>query len=152
MVLMFTSTVVVSGMYVLVARFSCFPFYTITAAVRQVCNSTGQKTPAIYQSNHCTNATHASHLPIISPRWATSLRIHSTSYTYTNIKNRTAHCSSCDDGRSISTYDRTNTRSTRFVLGKPSEYRRLPRSYHVDPLPRRREVAHGVLSMLFAQT
>ena len=39
----------------------------------------------------------------------------------------------------------TNPRSTRFVLGKASKYRRRPRSYHVDPLPRRREVAHGVL-------
>ena len=40
---------------------------------------------------------------------------------------------------------RTNTRSTRFVLGKARECRRRPRSYHVDPLSRRREVAHGVL-------
>ena len=41
---------------------------------------------------------------------------------------------------------RTNPRSTRCVLGTVSENRRRPRSYHVDPLSRRREVAHGVLS------
>ena len=43
-------------------------------------------TPAIYQSNRCINASHASHLPIKSPRWAKSPRIHSTSYAYTNIQ------------------------------------------------------------------
>ena len=40
---------------------------------------------------------------------------------------------------------RTNPRSTRFVLGKASEYRRRPRSCHVDRLSDRREVAQGVL-------
>ena len=40
---------------------------------------------------------------------------------------------------------RTNPRSTRFVLGKASESRRRPRSCHVDPSSRRREVAHGAL-------
>ena len=32
-----------------------------------------------------------------------------------------------------------------YVLGKASEYRRRPRSFPVDPLSRRGEVAHGVL-------
>ena len=40
---------------------------------------------------------------------------------------------------------RTNPRSIRFVLGKAREYRRRPGGNHVDPLSRRREVAHGVL-------
>ena len=44
------------------------------------------RTPAIYQSNHCINASHASHLPSISPRYAKSPRTYNTSYTYTNIK------------------------------------------------------------------
>ena len=41
----------------------------------------------------------------------------------------------------------TNRRSTRYVLGKASEYRRRPRSYDVDTwsINRRREVAHGGL-------
>ena len=39
----------------------------------------------------------------------------------------------------------TNPRSTRLLLGKASEYRRRPRSCHVDRLSDRREVAQGVL-------
>ena len=38
-----------------------------------------------------------------------------------------------------------NPRSTRFVLGKASEYGRRPRRYDLDTLFRRREVAHDVL-------
>ena len=60
--------------------------------------------------------------------------------TYKNAQHTAAHATM--DVRSLHT---TNTRSTCFVLGKASEYRRRPRSYHVDPLSRRREVAHGVL-------
>ena len=42
----------------------------------------------------------------------------------------------------------TNPRSTRFVSGKATECKRRPRRHHVDPLSRRREVAHGVLRSL----
>ena len=60
---------------------------------------------------------------------------------YQNAQHTAAHATM--DVRSR--HRTTNPRSTRFVLGKTSEYRRRPRSYHLDPLSRRREVAHGVL-------
>ena len=47
-------------------------------------------TPAIYQSYLPDGRNHPAYIA------------HRTSYTYTNIYKRTAHCS-CDDGRSIST-------------------------------------------------
>ena len=66
-------------------RVSCPEEYKI-CRFGQVCNSTGHITPAIYQSNPCMNASQASHLPMMSPRWAKSPRIHSTPFSYrTNI-------------------------------------------------------------------
>ena len=93
----------------------------------QVCNSTGQRTPAIYQSNHCINPSHASHLPIISPRWANhpAYIAHRTrARTYKNAQDTAAHAA-----MDVRSRHRTNPRSTRFVLGEASEYRRRPRSY-----------------------
>ena len=93
-------------------------------------------TPAIYQSYLPDGRNHPAY---IAHRTRTR--------TYKNAQHTAAHATM--DFRSR---HRTNPRTTRFVLGKASEHRRRPRSYHVDPLSRMREVAHGVLSMLFAQT
>ena len=112
--------------------------------MRQVGNSTGQRTPAIYQSNHGINASHASHLPIISPRWAKSPRIHSTWCTRTRTHKNAQH-TAARATMNVRSRHVTNPRSTHYVVGKASECRRRPRSYHIDPLSRRGEVAHGVL-------
>ena len=60
--------------------------------------------------------------------------------TYQNAQHTAAHATI-----DVRSRHRTNPRTTRFVVGKANENRRRPRSYHVDPLSRRREVAHGVL-------
>ena len=88
-------------------------------------------TPAIYQSYLPDGRNHPAY---IAHRTRTR--------TYKNAQHTAALST-------IKTFDvdieLTNPRSTRFVLGKASEHRRRPRSYHVDPLSRRREVAHGIL-------
>ena len=91
-------------------------------------------TPAIYPSHLSDGRNHAAY---IARRTRTR--------TYKNAQHTAAHPT-----MDVRTRHRTSPRSTRFVLGKASEYRRRPRRYHVDSLSRRREVAHGVLR--FAQT
>ena len=97
-------------------------------STNQITAST-RATPAIYQSylpdgqNHPAYIAHRTRTP-----------------TYKNAQH-TAALSTID----VQSRHRTSPRSTRFELGKASEYRRQSRSYHVDPLSRKREVAHGVL-------
>ena len=84
----------------------------------QVRNSTGQITPVIYQSNHCINASHESHIPITSPRRAKSPRYvaHRTrTRTYKSTQHIAAHATI--GARSRNT---TNPRSPYFVSGKAS--------------------------------
>ena len=102
-------------------------FATIVAW--QVCNSTGQRTPAIYQSYLPDERNHPAY---------TAQRTRTR--TYKNAQHTAAHAT-----MDVRSRHRTSPRSTRFVLGKASECRRRSRSCHVDPLSRRREVAHGVL-------
>ena len=87
-------------------------------------------TPAIYQSYLPDGRNHPAYIAHRT-RTRTYKNTHHTAAAHATIGVRSRH--------------RTNPRSTRFVLGKASEHRRRPRSYHVDPLSRRREVAHGVL-------
>ena len=86
-------------------------------------------TPAIYQSYLPDGWNYPAY---IAHRTRTRI--------YKNAQHTAAHATI--DVRSP---HRTNPRSTRFVSGKASENWRRPRTYHLDPLSRRREVAHGVL-------
>ena len=79
-------------------------------------------TPAIYQSYLPDGRSHPAH---IAHRTRTR--------TYRNAQHTAAHATI-----DVRSRHRTNPRSTRFVLGKGSENRRRPRSYHVDTLSRRR--------------
>ena len=87
-------------------------------------------TPAIYQSYLSDGRNHPAH---IAHRTRTR--------TYQYAQHTAAHAT-----MDVRSRHRTSPRTTRFVVGKASENRRRPRSYRVDPLSRRREVAHGVLS------
>ena len=86
-------------------------------------------TPAIYLSylphrrNYAAYTAHRTRTPI-----------------YKNAQHAAAHATI-----DVRSRHRPNPLSTRFVLDKASECRRRPPSYHVDPLSRRQEVAHGVL-------
>jgi len=86
-------------------------------------------TPAIYQSYLPDGRNHPAY---IAHRTRTR--------TYKNAQHTAAHAT-----MDVRSRHRTSPRTTRFVVGKASENRRRPRSYRVDPLSRRREVAHGVL-------
>ena len=86
-------------------------------------------TPAIYQSYLPDGRNHPAYIAHRTCR-----------RTYKNAHHTAAHAT-----MDVRSRHRTSPRLTRFVLGKASEYRRRSRSYHVDPLSRRREVAHGVL-------
>ena len=109
---------------------SCFLFVLFFSnAHGQVCNNTGQRTPAIYQSYLPDGRNHPAY---ITHRTRTR--------TYKNAQNPAAHATI-----DVRSRHRTNPRSTRFVLDKASECRRRPQSGHMDSLSRRREVAHGVL-------
>ena len=85
-------------------------------------------TPATYQSYIPDGRNHPAY---IAHRTRTR--------THKNAQHTAAHATIYVRSR-----HRTNPRSTRCESGKASEHRRRPRRYHVDPLSRRREVAHGV--------
>ena len=89
--------------------------------------------PAIYQSYLPDGRNHPAY---IAHRVRTR--------TYKNAQHTAAHAT-----MDVRSQHRPNPRSTRFVLDKASEQRRRPRSSHVDPLARRREVAHGVLPVSY---
>ena len=98
-------------------------------STNQIAVST-RATPAIYQSYLPDGRNHPAY---------TAHRTRTR--TYQNAQHTAAHATI-----DVRSRHRTNPRTTRFVVGKANENRRRPRSYHVDPLSRRREVAHGVLS------
>ena len=88
-------------------------------------------TPAIYQSYLPDGRNYPAYI-CVAHRTRTG--------TYKNAQHTAAHATT-----DIQSRHRINPRSTRFVLDKARECRRWLRSYHVDPLSRRREVVHGVL-------
>ena len=109
----------------------------------QVCNIRDrERQPSTNQITAITRATPAieqSYLP--DGRNHPAYIAHRTrTRTYQNAQHTAAHAK-----MDVRSRHRTSPRSSRFVLGKASEYRRRSRSYHVHPLSRRREVAHGVL-------
>ena len=56
-------------------------------------------------------------------------------------KYKNAHHTASHATMDVQSRHRTSPWSTRFVLGKTSEHRQRSRSYHADPLSRRREFA-----------